>query len=100
MTATVIRETVTDLRPEPAGGQVRVTTKVVTTDDPDKKPWAFVSITLLPGTWWSCPDARTLRKLVDAATADTGLRRDGPRFDGQHTNAQWRFHYPLTSVTT
>jgi hypothetical protein len=94
--ATIERETVTELRPMPAEGLVRVTVRVVASGDEGKRPWAFVIVKCLPGAaWWSLPDSRTLRRLVDVALDGTGLRRAEPRFDGQRFPSEWRFHYPL-----
>lgn len=57
---------------------------------------ATVTVRCLPGwRWWTCPDARELRAIVDGALPP-GWRRDGARI--AHTDgplSEWRFTYPL-----
>jgi hypothetical protein len=102
MSAIVVRELVRELTPA-GNGPVRVTVRVVTPDltDPTnppraRTPWCYVSVACLPGaSWWTCPDARTLRRLVDEATAGTSLARHGARIPGDRMTNGWRFHYPM-----
>lgn len=57
---------------------------------------ATVTVRCLPGwRWWTCPDARELRAIVDGALG-AGWRRAGARI--AHTDgplSEWRFTYPL-----
>ena len=46
--------------------------------------------------YWSCPDAATLRKWVDALLKDSGMKRDGARY--YHNDGpldQWKYTYYL-----
>lgn len=86
-------ETTTVLYPQPAEGAVQVTVHLGVLGTT-----AWVTAKILPGySWWSQPDAKTLRRLVDQAAAEQGLRRNGPRVEGQHQVSTWRWTYPLTT---
>lgn len=89
-----VSETTHILYPNPAEGEVRVTVRVWETDAGNRG--ATVEIRCMPGyAWWSCPDSRTLRRLVDREVAGTGWRREGERRRGDYVTWGWRFYYGL-----
>ena len=57
-----------------------------------------IIVRCLPGYgWWTCPDARTLRRLVDSALASTDYRRDGVRDPEGYRTDGWAFRYFTTT---
>lgn len=55
---------------------------------------ARVRVTCLPGgSWWRCPGATLMRRMVDTALADTGKVRDGARMDTG--TPSWSYLYTL-----
>lgn len=56
-----------------------------------------VVVRCLPGVqWWTCPDARTLRRLVDHALSGSGYVRDGARDGLGYRTDGWAFRYYTT----
>lgn len=70
-------------------GAVRVTVTVHDTS-------VHVECRLMPGySWWSVPDAATLRRKVDRALRGTGRKRCA-RTETTHNLSAWNFRYPTT----
>lgn len=85
-------------------GDVSDTTTVVRETSVRVRVWenedgargATVIVRCLPGySWWTCPDARTLRRLVSRELRGTGWKRKGTRRDGLFSPAGWVYHYSL-----
>jgi len=81
-------------------GEVEVTVYVVIPkSDSEKRPAAWVLVRCLPGySWWTCPDAAQLRRLVDAALPE-GYRRNGARIPTESHPSGWRFLYCLKAAS-
>lgn len=60
---------------------------------------AQVIVRPVPGLrWWNCPSPRTLRKWVDEAAKERGLRRTGTRVEQQGSVSNWWFTYYLLPI--
>ncbi|HCB59164.1 MAG TPA: hypothetical protein DEP82_14915 [Arthrobacter bacterium] len=81
-----------------ASGLYADTETTVTWNDGSTVVW--VRVRCLPFlVYWVRPDAKLIRKWVDALLAGSGMRRDGARFEHGFVSDGWSYTYYLKRTT-